>query len=74
MMATCHSNTLESSTRPAEKPSTGVFFKSGTGTGIMARMGLLLSHDTKREDDQAARRRRNWQADENDAGALTTAL
>jgi hypothetical protein len=28
MMVTCHSNRLESSMRPAEKPSTGCFIRS----------------------------------------------
>jgi hypothetical protein len=33
MMVICHSKTLESSTRPAEKPSMGFRLSSGEGEG-----------------------------------------
>lgn len=39
MMVTCHSNTLLSSTRPAEKPSTG-FLVSSAGRARELRLGF----------------------------------
>ena len=41
MMVICHSKTLESSTRPAEKPSMGFRLSSGDGKrGVGGREGV----------------------------------